>query len=93
MYIPAHENLCGHLTGKAEDYVPGQLYLTAAISDIGLTLKEGANHIGEVQAWNVDTGEKVWTHNYKYHNWGPLLTTAGDLVFGGGTNDRYFPCI
>jgi alcohol dehydrogenase (cytochrome c) len=23
----------------------------------------GADHVGEVQAWNVDTGEKVWTHN------------------------------
>jgi alcohol dehydrogenase (cytochrome c) len=22
--------------------------------------------------------------------WGSLLTTAGDLVFGGGTNDRQF---
>ena len=24
----------------------------------------GADHIGELQAWNVDTGKKVWTHNY-----------------------------
>jgi alcohol dehydrogenase (cytochrome c) len=23
-------------------------------------------------------------------NWGPVLTTAGDLVFMGGTNDRMF---
>jgi alcohol dehydrogenase (cytochrome c) len=23
-------------------------------------------------------------------NWGPLLTTGGNLVFGGGTNDRKF---
>lgn len=90
LYIPAHENLCGHLTGKAEEYKPGQLYLTAAISDIGLTLDEGSDHIGEVQAWKVGSHEKVWSHNYKYHNWGPLLTTGGNLVFGGGTNDRYF---
>ncbi len=90
LYVPAHENLCGSLTGKAEEYRPGQLYLTAAIADIGLTLRKGADHIGEVQAWNIDTGDKVWQYNYKYHNWGPLLTTGGNLVFGGGTNDRYF---
>lgn len=23
-------------------------------------------------------------------NWGPLLTTGGNLLFGGGTNDREF---
>lgn len=90
LYVPAHENLCGHLTGKAEEYKPGQLYLTAAIADIGLTLKEGADHVGEVQAWKVGSHEKVWQHDYEHHNWGPLLTTGGDLVFGGGTNDRYF---
>jgi len=24
------------------------------------------------------------------HNWGPVLATGGDLIFMGGTNDRYF---
>ena len=90
LYVPAHENLCGHLTGKAEEYKPGQLYLTAAIEDIGMTLVDGADHVGEVQAWNMNEGKKVWQHNFKHHNWGPLLTTAGGLVFGGGTNDRQF---
>ena len=49
----------------------------------------GADHFGEVQAWNVDTGQRVWTHNYaKSPNWGAMLATAGGLVFSGGTNDR-----
>ena len=44
-----------------------------------------------MQAWNVDTGKRVWTHNYeKSENWGPMLATAGGLVFSGGTNDRKF---
>ncbi len=46
--------------------------------------------VGELQAWDVDTGEKVWSHTFASHNWGPVLTTAGDLVFMGGTSDRYF---
>src|SRR4030095_12669869 len=41
------------------------------------------------QAWNVDTGEKVWTHPYPTSpTWGSMLATAGGLVFTGGTNDR-----
>ena len=51
----------------------------------------GSKHIGEVQAWNVDTGKRAWTHTFaKSANWGPILTTAGGLVFSGGTNDRMF---
>ncbi len=56
----------------------------------GTQLWPGADHVGEVQAWNVDTGQKVWTHNYKMANWGPLLATGGGLVFGGGTPDQKF---
>ena len=51
----------------------------------------GADHFGEVQAWNVDTGTRVWTHTYETStNWGPMLATGGGLVFSGGTQDRLF---
>ena len=54
-------------------------------------LAPGADHVGEVQAWNVDTGQKVWTHRFdKSPNWGAMLATAGGLVFTGGTSDRKF---
>ena len=50
-----------------------------------------ADHFGEVQAWNVDTGQRVWTYNYpKSPNWGSMLATGGGLVFSGGTIDRKF---
>src|SRR6185503_19889521 len=52
-------------------------------------LVPGADHFGEVQAWNVDTGLRVWTHKYqKSANWGSMMVTGGGLVFTGGTNDR-----
>ena len=64
-------------------YVPGRTY-TGAIST--LYLYPGAKHIGEVQAWNVDTGLRVWTHPYPTSiNWGGMLVTGGGLVFSGGT--------
>jgi alcohol dehydrogenase (cytochrome c) len=53
--------------------------------------RAGADHIGEVQAWNVDTATRVWTHTFPASaNWGPMLATGGGLVFSGGTSDRMF---
>jgi alcohol dehydrogenase (cytochrome c) len=55
------------------------------------SMAPGADHIGEVQAWNVDTGKRVWTHTFPGStNWGPMLATGGGLVFSGGTQDRLF---
>ncbi len=88
LYIPANDNLCMTSIGRDIDYVAGRGYTGTTTT---FTIAEGADHIGEVQAWNVDTGERVWTHEYATsHNWGPLLATGGGLVFGGGTNDRQF---
>ncbi len=88
LYIPANENLCTTLEGDDEViYRPGQLFMGV---DIGLNVREGADHIGELQAWNLSTGERVWTHEYALNNWGPVLATAGGLLFTGGTPDRYF---
>jgi len=88
LYIPANENLCQHLVGEEVEYRPGQQYTGAQTLDF--IVAEGATHIGELQAWNLRTGERVWTHEYQSPNWGPVMTTAGGLVFTGGTNDRYF---
>ncbi|MBI3262191.1 MAG: PQQ-dependent dehydrogenase, methanol/ethanol family [Acidobacteria bacterium] len=88
IYIPANENLCAKIVGRKVDYNPGRSY-TGATST--LYMAPGADHIGEVQAWNVDTGKRVWTHNFATSaNWGPMLATGGGLVFSGGTNDRLF---
>jgi alcohol dehydrogenase (cytochrome c) len=50
----------------------------------------GKDHIGELQAWDLNAGKKVWQHNFKAHLWAPLLVTGGDVLFGGGTLDRQF---
>ncbi len=88
IYIPANENLCSAITGRDIRYSAGTSFVGATTQ---LMLAPGADHIGEVQAWNVDTGQRVWTHTYPTSpNWGPMLATAGGLVFSGGTNDRRF---
>jgi len=87
IYIPANNNLCGATEGTDAEYKAGRNY--AAVKLKTGSIAPGADHFGEVQAWNVDTGEKIWTHNYaKSPNWGAMLATSGGLVFSGGTNDR-----
>jgi alcohol dehydrogenase (cytochrome c) len=88
MYIPANNYLCTTLAGVPVKYEKGQGFTGSKGG--GTQLWPGADHVGEVQAWNVDTGEKAWTHNYKMANWGPILVTGGDLVFAGGTPDQKF---
>jgi alcohol dehydrogenase (cytochrome c) len=90
LYIPANENLCGSLIGVEQKYEPGKLWLGSEIKDIGLDVKDGTGHIGEIQAWDMNTRQKVWTRTFESHNWGPVLATGGGLIFAGGTNDRYF---
>ena len=88
IYIPANENICGTSIGREVEYVPGRSFTGASL---GFFVAPGADHFGEVQAWNVDTGQRVWTHRFtKSINWGPMLATSGGLVFSGGTNDRMF---
>jgi alcohol dehydrogenase (cytochrome c) len=86
IYIPANENLCAEITGTKIEYSAGGRFIGATTT---MHVAPGADHIGEVQAWNVDTGARVWTHRYTDSpNWGSMMTTAGGLVFTGGTNDR-----
>jgi alcohol dehydrogenase (cytochrome c) len=88
IYIPANENLCGTIVGRDVPYVAGASFIGATTT---MQVQPGADHIGEVQAWNVDSGSRVWTHTYADSpNWGPMLATGGNVVFSGGTNDRKF---
>lgn len=90
LYVPANDNVCAHLAGVQEEYREGRTFMGADQETFTLVLEPEATSIGELQAWNVDTAEEVWRVPFESHNWGPVLATAGDLVFMGGTNDRYF---
>jgi alcohol dehydrogenase (cytochrome c) len=93
-YIPAHENLCTEMGGVPIEYKPGELYIGVPIDEIltNIRFKDGKepDHIGEIQAWDIAKGKKVWTFKMKQMNWGPVLATGGNLVFSGGSNDRLF---
>lgn len=91
LYIPANDNLCARWTGEPVDYRGGQFFVGVDLNDPGLVLHPDAKEsIGELQAWDVDTGQEVWSRRFPGHNWGPILATGGDVLFAGGTADRYF---
>jgi alcohol dehydrogenase (cytochrome c) len=88
LYIPANENLCTELRGEQVKYVAGERYTGVASNT--MLMVAGADHVGELQAWDLDAGKKVWTTKLPSQNWGPVLATGGDVLFSGGTNDRMF---
>ena len=90
LYVPANDNVCATLGGIAEEYRAGRTFMGADMETFTLVVDEDAPSIGELQAWHVDTFELAWRVPFDSHNWGPVLATAGDLVFMGGTSDRYF---
>ncbi len=92
VYAPANNNICGVLMGAEEvTYTAGKGFTGTAKGKGKAPRVPGADHYGEVQAWNVDTGQKVWTHTYRRSpNWGAMLVTGGGVLFTGGTNDRKF---
>ena len=90
LYIPANDNVCAHLEGIEQEYRKGLPYIGSNEETFTLVVEPDAASIGELQAWNVDTFEEVWRVPFESHNWGPVLATGGDVVFMGGTSDRYF---
>lgn len=91
VYVPANENFCAGLRGVKEAFKPGKMWLSVDVKDIGLKARPGADHFGELQAWNPSIGQRVWKYDFKGTQlFASALATAGDLVFIGGTNDRMF---
>ena len=92
VYTMANENMCSELPkGESTTYKAGDLFIGFPLEGVltNVRLTEGAkDHIGEIQAWDPATGKKVWTQTFKDQIWTPTFTTAGNLVFAGGTPDR-----
>ncbi len=88
LYIPANDNMCGQMLGEKKQLLVGQLWLGA--DPDSLKLLPRGDHIGELQAWDPATGKRVWTYPFPSQLFASVLTTAGGLVFVGGTNDRMF---
>ncbi len=83
LYVPATNNLCSVMEGIPVEYRAGRAFEGAATETFR---REGAEHVGELQAWNLDTGRRVWTQEFPT-SVDSVLATGGGLVFAdsGGT--------
>lgn len=91
LYIPYNDNHCLTLTGMIQPVIPGTWSAGVDINKLDLSVKKGFDHIGGIQAWDINTGKEVWREKYPHSwNWGSILTTAGGVLFAGGTNDKMF---
>ena len=94
LYVPANDNLCAYLPkGQVPDDDSKPFYTGYDFDSIFgsiRTLPGASDHIGELQAWDLNTGKRVWQHNFKTMLWAPLLVTGGNILFAGGTPDRQF---
>ena len=94
LYVPANNNICAFLPkGVVPKPDAKGFYVGYEVDDIFGSVRTGPgalDHLGELQAWDLNTGKRVWQHNFKTILWAPLLVTGGDIVFAGGTPDRLF---
>ena len=93
LYIPANNNMCGVLpAGENVKYKAGDLFIGYPLDGVlgSVRVPNPEQTVGELQAWDMKTGKMAWAHKYNTFLWAPVLTTAGNLVFAGGTNDRSF---
>ena len=87
LYVPVINNLCSIMEGQPVEYRAGEVFVGAKLDvfdrngrrDVVFT-REGARHVGELQAWNLDTGQRAWVREFPTRG-GSVLATAGDLVF------------
>jgi alcohol dehydrogenase (cytochrome c) len=86
-YLTAWENKGYYRKGDA-DYVAGNRYI-GSVPKIDLEEEPG---YGAIRALNPKTGDKVWEYRLHTKPWSGVLSTAGQLVFGGSagwiTRDR-----
>lgn len=84
IYYISLNNIC--VTATARDTEPTALdvYNTDTVS----FLPPGKTDVGRLDAIDISTGETVWSWEQPAAQYSPVMTTAGNLVFTGGT-DRY----
>ena len=75
------------LSGKSVNYMEGLPYLGEGFE---IKPEPGSKGYGELQAIDVNTGKKVWSHWTKLPWNGGVATTAGGLAFSGSLDGHLY---
>ena len=85
----ATSNRCGAMRVVEGEYVPGERYNLRASGGPPQPSPMG-DHANELQANDPVTGRTVWRVEWPTPNYTPVMATAGDLVFQGGSDQGVF---
>ena len=85
----ATSNRCGAMRVVEGEYVPGERYNLRASGGPPQPSPMG-EHANELQANDPVSGRTVWRVEWPTRNYTPVMATAGDLVFQGGTDQGVF---
>jgi alcohol dehydrogenase (cytochrome c) len=78
---------CMTLSGKSVSYMEGLPYLGESFE---IKPEPGSHGYGELQAIDVNTGRKVWSHWSKMPWNGGVASTAGGLAFSGSLDGHLY---
>jgi alcohol dehydrogenase (cytochrome c) len=78
---------CMTLSGKSVSYMEGLPYLGESFE---IKPEPGSHGYGELQAIDVNTGRKVWSHWSKMPWNGGVASTAGGLAFSGSLDSHLY---
>jgi len=84
-YLSYWENRSVYRKGEQE-YSPGNRYIGSVPL---IDLPDDLGH-GGVRALNPQTGERIWEYKLETKPWAGVLSTAGQLVFGGSDEGYFF---
>jgi alcohol dehydrogenase (cytochrome c) len=84
LYVAVREAGSMYFTGDA-DYKEGEQFNGGGFRNLA-----GEQEWGEVRAMNPVTGEVKWSHKLFTPPWAGLLSTGGNLVFGGTNEGQVF---
>ncbi len=94
LYYVATTSGCGGLRAVEGEYVAGEGYILQAFNPFGpiygpfgVNGEEDPGYVASLQALDPVAGERAWMVPFTQGNNTPVFSTAGGLVFQGGSND------
>ncbi|WP_273687735.1 pyrroloquinoline quinone-dependent dehydrogenase [Ketogulonicigenium vulgare] len=85
IYFLPLNNACYDIMAVDQEFSALDVYNTSATAK----LAPGFENMGRIDAIDISTGRTLWSAERPAANYSPVLSTAGGVVFNGGT-DRYF---
>lgn len=89
-YQMAFDGAATYYLDEDAEYVPGKLYLGGFGLPNEYAEFPDPNYVSAVRALDAVSGKRLWQYKVQAKSMSGLLTTAGNLLFGGGADGSFF---